>query len=223
MTAGDIATLQIPFPYVGRSPHGRIAGSLIALVAGLGIAAPTGSADGGLEHRFDADGRETRFESQFVVAANADCVLHTLFAFEHLEAVSSGSATIELVDASESIQTVDFIYDGLFIRGRLRYRRALMKKRSVIQVELISGNIEGLLAPSVERSSGAYEVRTTPTGTVVRYEEHATFDESLLNFAHTAAARRKAISFMAAVREHLVATCTAAGREAARSAPGSQP
>jgi hypothetical protein len=58
---------------------------------------------------------------------------------------------------------------------------------------------------------------------VVRYEEHATFDESLLNFAHTAAARRKAISFMAAVREHLVATCTAAGREAARSAPGSQP
>jgi hypothetical protein len=205
------------------SALGRITGSLIALVAGMGMAWPAGSAAEELEHRFEAEGRSARFESRFLVAAGADCVLNNLFAFEHLEACAGGSMTIELVDASESTQIVDFIHDGFLVHSRLRYRRALLKEQGVIEVELISSKIRGLLAPIVEQSSGRYEVRATPRGAEVRYEEQTMFDESPLNFAHTAAARRKAVAFLAAVKSRLDESCPDAAEEVSESARGSQP
>ena len=220
MTADSFMTQRIGHHHKPSATYGRLLAPSIALLAGLGLAMSARSVAGEFETRFEADGRDTSLDARFVVAADADCVLQTLFEFEHLEACASGFATVVLVDESESEQTVDFVYEQRLFSARLRYRRVLVRERAVIEIDLISSEIGGLLAPRAERSVGTYEVRATREGTEVRYEERTTFARSWLNFVYAAIARRQADAFLTAVRDHLHETCPRTDGQLARAVGG---
>lgn len=148
-----------------------------------------------------------KVEANLFIGAPIDCVIDTIYNFEHLKKFVKNATSIELLRQDGNLQEVKFIYKNFFSEIESTYCRELFKEEHRIIFELKDYKCHGLFSPSVISSEGYYTFEEANGGCLVKYFEECKLGNDKLNWFYFFQAKREAREFFKDMKEYIEFVC----------------
>lgn len=136
------------------------------------------------------------FYGRFMVVAQADCVIHICFNYQHIKAMAPAASEIALIDEGENWNMIKYTYQLFPFKNESLWYRTIDPENLRVDFTLVSSKNNHSFMPQMISSSGYYRVRQLGGMLSVEYAQQCNLTRSFLTAWYLHAMKKKAVEFL---------------------------
>lgn len=148
------------------------------------------------------------FYGRFEVVAEAACVIHICFDYEHIKALALDASKVELIEEGEDWNEIKYTYQQFpFYKNESLWHRTIDREGTSVYFTLISSKNNHSYMPRMISSSGYYKVSRLEGVLVVEYFQQCRLTKGFLSTLYQYSMKKKAVEFLHVFKNYSQTHC----------------
>ncbi len=162
-----------------------------------------------LDYKFHQAENYYSFRGNFFVTADPDSLVDLIYNFKNISGYAAGAESINLVGEGENWYDVSFTYRKLvFFKSQSTWHRILRPNDRKIEFEMLSNTTNLNLIPTMNQSSGYYQIKPAGTGSHLMYFQESRLNSGILRDTYINLVVKEALVFLCEFREFIEKNCS---------------